>query len=254
MALLQCDVKSASLRKSTEFWALLPQDNKECVECRALLYLLHGRAGDAKDWIRYTNVERYAEKYGLAVIMPQGDLSFYTNQRHGAAYLAWITTELPALVKTMFRLPSVPEDTFIAGLSMGGYGALKSAFNRPELYAGCASFSAVTDIKWRIADTSKDDPGLGDLEAMFGAGLTVKEEDDLFALAPKAAKAPKKPRLYLSCGTEDIRYSQNRQLSELLKKEGYVHTWEEWPGDHDWDFWDESVKKALAFFFLRGDN
>jgi S-formylglutathione hydrolase FrmB len=249
MAFLQCDIKSDSLLMSTQFWALLPQDKPGKPPCRAVLYLLHGRSGNAQDWVRKSNITRYAEKYDIAVIMPEVNLSFYTDMRHGGDYFTYIAEELPDLCGRMFRLNQEPAQTYIAGLSMGGYGALKCAFNRPERYAGCGSFSAVTDIRWRITGTAKDDPGLRDLEAMFGASLEVPLQDDLFALTPGAAHASKRPRLMITCGTEDIRYEQNCRLSALLKEQGYAHEYLAWPGDHEWGFWDESVQKALEFFF-----
>jgi S-formylglutathione hydrolase FrmB len=249
MAFLQAEIKSDFIRMDTSICAILPQDKPDKPACGAVLYLLHGRGQNARSWSRYSGVERYAEKYGAAVIMPEGNLSFYTDMCYGGAYLSYITGELPDICGRLFHIPTEPAHTYIAGLSMGGYGAMKCAFNRPELYEGCASFSAVTDIQWRVNESVGKEAGGRDLQAIFGVEPRITEQDDLFALAKTAAKAPKRPRLFIACGTEDIRYEQNLRLSNLLREQGYDHEFRKWAGDHDWDFWDLSAAKALDFFF-----
>jgi S-formylglutathione hydrolase FrmB len=149
----------------------------------------------------------------------------------------------------MFHLEQDPAKTWIAGLSMGGYGALKCAFTYPDRYAGCGAFSSVTDIHWRLEDTQRDSGGYRDLQGVFGVPPEAAAGEDLFALAGEAARAPKRPRLMITCGDRDIRRDQNRRLSALLAEQGYPHEYLEWPGDHEWDFWDASIKKALGFFF-----
>jgi S-formylglutathione hydrolase FrmB len=212
------------------------------------LYLLHGRGQSAQAWSRYSRIESYAERYGIAVIMPEAGRSFYTDMRNGGSYFTYLTRELPEICGRLFHIPSGPDKTYIAGLSMGGYGALKCCFNRPDLYAGCAAFSSVTDIHWRLENTRKDDPGYRDLQGVFGEKFEPGREDDLFAMAAEAAKSPRRPRLFLTCGNEDVRLEQNLRLSELLRREGYDHAFQRWPGGHDWDFWETSIQKALEFF------
>jgi S-formylglutathione hydrolase FrmB len=249
MAFIQAEIKSESLRMNTSLTAILPQDKPHKPVCRGTLYLLHGRGQNAQAWMRYTSIERYAEKYDIAVIMPEAERSFYTDMCYGGDYFSYITRELPDLCARMFHIEGEPQKTCIAGLSMGGYGALKCAFNCPELYAGCASFSAVTDIHWRLADTPKGSPSYRDLQGVFGAEPKANERDDLFVAGSALAHKPKRPRLYISCGTEDVRSEQNRRLSALLREQGYDHEFQEWPGAHEWDFWDLSIQKALAFFW-----
>jgi S-formylglutathione hydrolase FrmB len=230
----------------TSLAVLLPRNPKPVPG--GTLYLLHGRGQSALSWIRHSRIEDHAEKYGMAVIMPEGARSFYTDMHYGGDYFSYITEELPALCGRMFRIEEGPEKTYIAGLSMGGYGALKCAFNRPEQYAGCAAFSAVTDIRWRLENTPRDSPAYRDLRGVFGAEPEPGEADDLFALAGPAAQAAKHPRLFISCGGEDIRLEQNRRLSALLREAGYDHEFQQWPGGHEWDFWEVSIQKALLFF------
>ena len=113
-----------------------------------MLYLLHGLTDDHTGWQRYTSIERYADEAGLAVVMPAVHHSFYTDEVHGHAYWTYVSEELPALVHRLFRVSDRPEDTFAAGLSMGGYGAVKLALSHPDRYAAAASLSGTLDITY----------------------------------------------------------------------------------------------------------
>jgi S-formylglutathione hydrolase FrmB len=248
MAFIQCELKSESLQAETSLAVILPHDKPNKPGCRGVLYLLHGRGQNAQSWTRFTSIEYYANKYDIAVIMPEAGRSFYTDKRYGGAYFTWVTKELPELCGRMFHITNDPQTTYIAGLSMGGYGALKCALNYPGQYAGCGSFSAVTDIRWRLAETPKTSPNYRSLQAVFGVDPEPQAGEDLFEIAGAAARAPRRPRLMITCGLEDVRLEQNRRLSALLKEQGYEHEYQEWTGLHDWDFWDTSRKKALVFF------
>jgi S-formylglutathione hydrolase FrmB len=249
MALLQCEIHSDSIRMSTSLCVILPQDKADA-RCKTTLYLLHGRGQSAQAWSRYSRIESYAEQHGIAVVMPEAGRSFFTDMRNGGDYFTYVTRELPEICGRLFRIPQEPDKTYIAGLSMGGYGALKCGFNRPDLYAGCAAFSSVTDIHWRLENTRKDNPGYRDLQGVFGEKFKPDKEDDLFAMAAEAAKSPRRPRLLLTCGNEDVRLEQNARLSALLHRERYDHEFRQWPGGHDWDFWEISIQKAIEFFML----
>ena len=111
-----------------------------------MLYLLHGLSDDDTIWLRRTSIERYVAPLGLAVVMPQVHRSFYTDEAHGNRYWTFLSEELPELVHHFFRLSRRREDTFVAGLSMGGYGALKWALREPERFAAAASMSAAADV------------------------------------------------------------------------------------------------------------
>src|SRR5690242_20985985 len=112
----------------------------------ATLYLLHGLGDDDTAWTRYTGLERYVETLDLAVVMPQAHRSFYTDGARGNPYWTFLSKELPDRVRAFFRLSDRPEDTFVAGLSMGGYGALKWALREPARFAAVASMSGALDM------------------------------------------------------------------------------------------------------------
>ena len=249
MAFLQCEMRSESLRNETTMAVILPYDKSKKTEPRAVLYLLHGRGLNALSWLRYANIELFAEEHNIAVVMPQAGRSFFTDMAFGGNYFTYVTEELPELCSKMFHLDNSPEKTFIAGISMGGYGTLKCILNYPERYAAAAAISSVTDITWRINDTPRDSPAYRDIQAIFGEEPKAGKGDDLFALVSGAAQSAKKPRLFMACGDKDIRLEQNKRLSDFLEKHGFDNTWLQWEGDHDWNFFNPAMEKALAFMF-----
>ncbi len=131
-----------------------PQDNYQTPF--RVLYLLHGYSDDQTAWQRWTSIERYAEGLNLAVVMPAAQNSFYTDMVHGGKFFTFLTEELPAVVHDLFPLSTERADTFVAGLSMGGYGAFKLALSRPDLYAAAASLSGALDICEVVKEN--DDP------------------------------------------------------------------------------------------------
>ncbi len=156
MALLDVDLFSESLEVGTSLSVVLPQTTRAQIGVDPVpvpehgwpvLFLLHGLSDDHTAWLRYTAIERHAGAAGLAVVMPAAGRSFYTDEAHGHDYWTWISQELPARVAEMFRLSTRPRDTYVAGLSMGGYGALKLGLTHPERYAGVASLSGAVDLR-----------------------------------------------------------------------------------------------------------
>jgi len=252
MAFLQCEIESSSLRAPTRVYAILPQDMPQSSAPRATLYLLHGRGQDALSWVRYTAVERYAEQYNVSIIMPEAGRSFYTNMRFGGEYFTYITNELPYLCGRLFRIEEDPLKTYVFGLSMGGYGALKCALTYPERYAGCGAFSPMPDIHYRISHTPQDDPKYRELQGVFGTELEPDTREDLYKLAERTAAIQQRPELYITCGSEDGLYSLNKSFCSYLNGLGYSHTFLEWPGRHEWEFWDVSLHRAMEHYFGKG--
>src|SRR5688572_8749608 len=155
MALIHCDFFSETLELSTSMTVLLPQQTRTQIGMAGagagehgapVLYLLHGLSDDHTIWQRRTSIERYAAPLGLAVVMPAVHRSFYTDERHGGRFWAFLSDELPALVGEFFRVSARREDTYVAGLSMGGYGAFKWALRQPERFAAAASMSGALDV------------------------------------------------------------------------------------------------------------
>jgi putative tributyrin esterase len=242
----------------TSLYVLAPQrtlaemQNKRVPKYRTL-YLLHGHSDDHTAWQRWTSIERYAEGLNLAVVMPAVHLSFYNDMAHGGKYWQFISEELPATVRELFSLSSKREDNFVAGLSMGGYGAFKLALTHPERYTAAASLSGAVDIN-EVVRVKKNDPEnkawIAEMRTVFGDLSKVPgSKHDLFALARKAAKAPVKPRLYQCCGTEDELYPDNVRFRDAVQKLPLDLTYEEGPGEHNWAYWDTMIQNVLAWMF-----
>jgi S-formylglutathione hydrolase FrmB len=219
-----------------------------------VLYLLHGLSDDHTIWQRRTSIERYAASRRLAVVMPAVNRSFYTDQKHGYKYWTFISDELPGIVQTLFRISARREDTFVAGLSMGGYGALKLGLRCPDRYAAAASLSGVTDLGRLAADEDPD--RLAEGKMIFGSlAEYLGSDDDLFALAEKTAQPGiSKPKLFMACGTDDFLYQDNLAFRPHLEKLGYDLAWSEKPGaTHEWGYWDEMIQQVLDWLPL-GDR
>lgn len=252
MAYLNCEIYSKALRMPTSVSVILPQD--VCASDRpiASLYLLHGRSHNHSVWHRYTSVERYAEQYNLAVIMPEVNRSFYTDMAYGVDYFTYITEELPMLCESMFKIDTTASHRYVAGMSMGGYGALKAALSHPTQYAGCAAISAVTDIQMHLIDTPEDNPKKNEFRGIFGQKLKADETNDLHCLAQKITTHSIVPRFYFSCGLEDHLYPEGKLFQNYLMQSGISVYAEEWHGCHDWQFWDCAIEKVISYFF--GEN
>lgn len=250
MALLHCEIKAETIRMVTSVSVILPHDIHCTTEPVKALYLLHGRSHNHSVWTRYTALEQYAEQYNLAVIMPEVNRSFYSNMKYGVDYHTYISEELPKLCESMFHISTDSKDRYVAGMSMGGYGALKTALSSPDRYAGCAAISAVTDIRQHIKETPASNPKKQEFEGIFGSDFTVTTDDDMFELSERQAALSSLPKLYLACGTEDHLYEENIRFRNHLSALPYKTTYEEWPGIHDWIFWDEAVKRLLKHFFF----
>ena len=171
MAHIRCDFRSEALDMNTSMTVVLP----EGVELSSVpvIYLFHGLCDNCSGWSRYTSVERYARKYNAALIIPEVQRSFYTDMAFGLSYFAFIHDELPQICRRFFSLSPERKYNYVMGLSMGGYAALKCAFHTPERYAGCASFSAVTDIRDRVI--ASEGRARLEFEAIFGKTDEIPE-------------------------------------------------------------------------------
>ncbi|HCB64981.1 MAG TPA: esterase [Ruminococcaceae bacterium] len=253
MAFFKGSLRSHSLGMDTGLAVVLPFDRATVPEAECpVVYLLHGHGENADVWTRMTSAERYANAYGVALVMPEVQRSFYTDMAMGLSYFSYVTEELPAACQRLFHLSARREDRFVAGLSMGGYGAIKLGLRRPDLFSGCAGFSGCLDMEALRATLAQTEPGLlEEAKAIFGEDLVIKPEDNLFYLVEKTARLPEqqRPKVMVTCGTEDFLYTHNTRFRDVIQSLPYEFSYREWPGTHEWGFWDQSLQYALEFFF-----
>ena len=254
MAHLRCDFYSDALGLSTTMTVLLPQQTQTQIGLSGrardapppVLYLLHGLSDDDTIWLRRTSIERYAAPLGLAVVMPQVHRSFYSDQAYGGAYWTFLSEELPSIVHSLFRISDQPSETFVAGLSMGGYGALKWALTYPDRFAAAASLSGAVNITGlRTGRTRPDDPRM--FERIFD-GEPVPDSSDIFALLKQTGS--KAPALYVGCGTEDALEPDNRALVSAIEQAGLPVRTSFVRGTHEWGLWDSEIRQVLDWLPL----
>ncbi|MBQ9263977.1 MAG: hypothetical protein IJ189_07200 [Clostridia bacterium] len=250
MALAKIRFFSKALGMCVTCNVILPQ-YKEPNKARKVpvLWLLHGAYGNYSDWCRRTNIERYAAPYGLAVVMPSGHNSSYTDMAHGMKFYTYIAEELPQVLPKMLNLSTEREDNFIAGLSMGGAGSMMIGLSKPEQYAaiGCLSAGAVNTH-------SNMRKGKFGTFAFGDSSDAAPAYQQPFANAEKIIKAGLPcPRIFHACGDQDYLLENAhtaRDFFTAIPGNPFDYKYVEAPGAHTWDFWDEHIKQFIAYLKL----
>lgn len=242
MALISCDFHSEALEVDTSMTVILPEaaTGGRDPGDPPVLYLLHGLSDDHTAWVRQTSIERYVAPSGLAVVMPGVSRSFYADEAYGHPYWTFLSRELPRMVSSMFRVSDRPRDTFVAGLSMGGYGALKWVLHEPDRFAAVASMSGALDV----AGLAESPERRGLFTRVFADG--IGPDDDLFSLLASADPAGLPP-MHISCGTGDALLAGNRAFADAASTAGADLTTDFRPGEHDWRFWDAEIARILEW-------
>ncbi len=238
MALIHLMTTSKYLQMDVDINIYKPnQINKK--EPLYLMYLLHGFMGNYSNWTRYTRLEKYLEGKNVIVVMPSGYNSWYVNSLSHVPFDSYINKELHKIVKETLNLNFKRENTFIAGLSMGGYGAMRSILTYPKLYSKGASLSGVLDVENRYEHLRN-----GFLGSKNVFPKTISKKQNLFSLLKQDMDID----LYVSCGDKDVLLSDSINFKEELIKNNIKHHFEIAPGEHNWDFWDSQIKKVIEYF------
>ncbi|MBW8349698.1 esterase family protein [Bacillus sp. IITD106] len=263
MALLQVNFMSKSLARTVPMNVILPVDKmtfpgmpvREDKPYKTL-YLLHGVFGNYTDWVTGTNIQRWAEEKDLVVVMPSGDNMFYVdNPGVNNFYGEFIGKELVEITRKMFPLSHNREDTYIAGLSMGGYGAIRNGLKYHDTFgyaAGLSSALIIDGIENRTNDVSFFLESRAYAEGCFGDLTKVADSDkNPKWLAKKLVEENGNiPKIYMACGDKDSLLGANQDFRNYLEELGVDITYEEGPGAHDWDFWNRYIKKVIDWLPL----
>lgn len=258
MAFIQMNLLSQALMRTVPVNVILPVDKmvfpgmpKREEKPYKTLYLLHGVFGNYTDWVCGSRIQRFAEEHDLVVVMPSGDNAFYVDQPAGNNFYGeFIGKELVELTRKMFPLSRRREDTFIGGLSMGGFGALRNGLKYSDTFGCIVSLSGALHLE-EMAARTKDAPFFLESksysEACFGDLSKVLESDKNPRWLVKELKKANKelPRIYMACGEQDSLLPINQDMADFLKAQGADVTFEVGPGSHEWDFWDTYIKKAI---------
>lgn len=252
---------SPVLHCETKLAVLIPDYTELPEKPAKVLYLLHGGEGNCMDWVRFSSIERYVTGKNIAVIMPSANVSRWNNMAMGEDYSDFLVKDLPKRIKKIFPyLSDRPEDTYIAGLSMGGGGALSNAMLYPERYAACGVFSASSVVPFehlRSKAMVLPPPG-GDGKPSFvelQLGVKISEEaantdwDVVYTSTRNVAEGKKLPRIFHACGMKDHAYPVALALEKhFLSFPGNPYRYElhlTEDGRHEWSFWDVWVKKFI---------
>lgn len=260
MAFIQMNLYSQSLMRQVPVNVILPVDKllfpgmpeREDKPYKTL-YLLHGVLGNYMDWVVGTRIQRYAEENDLVVVMPAGDNAFYVDQPKGNNFYGeFVGKELVKLTRKMFPLSHKREDTFIGGLSMGGFGAMRNGLKYHDTFGYIVSLSGALFVE-EFPKRTNDSPMFFErrdyIENCFGNLDEVVESDKnpRYLIKKLLQEGAEIPKIYMACGLEDHLLGASRDFADFLKKNSVEVTYEEGPGAHEWDFWDAYIKKAIEW-------
>lgn len=237
---------SVAMNRAMPYQVVLPVGYGAGQQRYAVLYLLHGWQGDETNWVRLTHLVEAASQFPLIVVTPRADNSWYVNSatQPQARYSDYIVNDLIADVDVHYRTIATAHERAIAGLSMGGYGALLFALRHPGMFGFTASISGAfggpSGIE-RVMPALKPSTD----EAYGHANSATRRENDLDLLIP-AADPKLTPYLFLECGTTDPLLEENRHVAGELSTKQLAYEYHELPGAHTWAFWDRSLPALLG--------
>lgn len=254
MALIQTEVKLSDIGQTLDVNIFFPTDRSEAPgRINGVITLLHGMGNTGYDWMTMTSAPRYAAENGYILVAPEAGNSFYQDMRYGALWYTAITELLPQQLENIYNIPKDRAVNFVAGNSMGGYGALRFGLLHPERYAAAASFSGALELSRMNRYLVDEMMALPLVEGIWGAEGEIPQDADLLYLAGEAAKLPpaQQPRLLCTCGLQDTTpgdiLAHNRAFAGEMAKLPLDFSLYTWNGVHEWNFWDRSLAIFIEF-------
>ena len=248
-------VQSTSLGRSMRYRVLLPDDYGQALRRYPVLYLLHGLEGDYRDWTTRANLARHAAGLPLVIVTPDAGNGWYTNSagEPAAKFEDYVLVDLIADVERKYDVIRSRYGRAIAGLSMGGFGAVKMALKRPNLFFFAASFSGAHPVARDPDFGSRFGKEFERMQQIFGpADSETRRANDVYLLASKASHAAV-PYFYLDCGTGDFLLHANRELAATFERAKIAYEYHEYPGGHSWNYWDARIQDVLPLLMRRFD-
>jgi putative tributyrin esterase len=236
---------SAALDRDMQYRAVLPA-RIAASQKFPVLYLLHGGGGGFRDWTNYSDVARYAEQ-GMVLVMPEGNSSYYTNSvdRMQDRYEDYIVRDLITDVEQRLPAAAGRANRAIAGVSMGGFGAVVLALKHPDLFVFAGGLSPALDVPSRPFSIKR----IGQWrqhKSIFGAwGSQSRRASDPFVLA-RSAEVTQAPYFFLTCGDQEGLLATNKRFAELLQQRHFIYEFHIGSGGHDWNQWGRQLPELIA--------
>lgn len=236
---------SASLQRDMPYVVVLPTGYKNSQQRYPVLYLLHGWQGDETNWVKLTHLVEDAAAYPFIIVTPRAENSWYVNSatQPSNRFQDYILQDLVSDVEAHYRTMASAQERAVAGLSMGGYGALLFALKRPHMFAVAASISGafagpsgVEDVMTQLREST---------DAAYGPlGSATRAENNLDLLIGKSIP-DELPYLFVECGSSDPLLASNRKVVSELSADHVAYEYHEYPGAHTWTFWDNALPMML---------
>lgn len=264
MAVFRVDFMANSLGRTVPLVVILPTDKvympwmtpREEGKPYKTLYLLHGIIGSCVDWLYGTRIQRYAEENDLCVVMPSGDNSMYLDQGVDM-YGEYVGKELVEFIRKTFPVSKKREDTYIGGLSMGGFGAMRNGLKYNETFGAIVSLSGAFVLNEKTLEEVENPVFPADTmvykKRVYGEDLEAaiaSDKNPVWLIETMAKEGKEFPAIYMAIGTEDFLLEENEKVHKLLTDCGVKHEYVTGPGSHEWDFWDTYIKKAMDWLPL----
>jgi putative tributyrin esterase len=246
MALLTMKFYSQVLGMNSSIQIIIPD---MCIEDGKypVLYALHGASENYTRWLRETAVERYANKYGIAVIIPETAQGYYTDMKDGYDYFTYISDEIPKIIKDTFpKITTEKKYTFIAGVDIGGYGAMKMLFSKDSAFSSAASISGILSIKKYMQYVKTNNYEL--LPRLINIWGNIEELDsekiELIGIIKKITSEDQ--RLFLCWGNDDFTKDWNIEFLNFYNDKFNIESYE-YEGNHSWESWSEQLEKLFEW-------
>lgn len=241
------EMPSAVLGRTMRYRVLLPAGYGGSHRHYPVLYMLHGFLNPYYEWDRQTELSRHLAPYDLIVVLVQGDNAFYLDSAVAGSkeqYQTYLNREVMPHVAARYRIITETHGRAIAGVSMGGYGAMLSMLKRPGAYAFAATFAGAVNFA-RETELQKNLAPAFDPRSLGEETSPQRDAVDVMKLVETADPALM-PHIYIVSGTEDHLHAENLRFHEALQKRKIRHEMHIVPGGHEWVVWDEALPAMLA--------
>jgi putative tributyrin esterase len=245
-------LESKLMGRTMPYWVILPKnyfDKEESGRVYPVIYLLHGLTGRFSDWPQRTGLATHTMEMNAIIVSVEGGNGWYTDSATNDKdrYESYIIRELIPDVQKKFRASDRRDQRAIAGLSMGGYGAIKFGLKYPEMFVLAGSFSGALGAA-TLPESGSGSSGLASISAVFGPqDSETRKANDIFKMVREieSERAKKLPFFYIDCGTEDFLFQNNRDFIELLVQKRIRHEYRQLPGGHTWIYWSRQLPEFL---------